>query len=91
MASGITSFFLAMVLNPMAQKKAQAEIDAVCEMHRLPTFGDKSSLPYVEALLWEVLRWSAIAPLGFPHRFTQDETYEGLQLKKDMHVFANIE
>ncbi|KAJ7756417.1 cytochrome P450 [Mycena maculata] len=91
MSSGISSFFLAMVMNPTAQKKAQAEIDAVCDMQsRLPTFADKSSMPYVEALLWEVLRWGAITPLGLPHRFTQDETYEGLQIKEGMHAFANI-
>ncbi|KAJ7142156.1 cytochrome P450 [Mycena crocata] len=91
MSSGISSFFLAMVLNPAAQKKAQEEIDAVCDgCGRLPSFSDKSSLPYVEALLWEVLRWGAITPLGLPHRFTQDETYNGLQIKQDMHAFANI-
>ncbi|KAJ7234414.1 cytochrome P450 [Mycena rebaudengoi] len=92
MSSGISSFFLAMVMNPSAQRIGQAEIDAVCEMHnRLPTFADKSSLPYVEALVWEVLRWGAITPLGLPHRFTEDVTYQGLRIKKDMHAFANIE
>ncbi|KAF7330984.1 Cytochrome P450 [Mycena venus] len=91
MSSGILSFFIAMVLNPSAQKKAQAEIDAVCDrQNRLPTFADKSSLPYVEALLWEVLRWSTITPVGVPHRFTQDETYQGLRIKKNTTAFANI-
>lgn len=91
MTSGISSFFLAMAMNPLVQKKAQAEIDAVCDTQsRLPSFNDKSSLPYVEALVLEVLRWGAITPLGLPHRFTEDETYEGLELSKDMHAFANI-
>jgi cytochrome P450 len=91
MSSGISSFFLAMAMNPAAQAKAQAEIDAVCDHHnRLPTFADKSVLPYVEALVWEVLRWGAITPLGLPHRFTEDVTYEGLKIKENMHAFANI-
>jgi cytochrome P450 len=92
MTSGISSFFLAMAMNPLVQKKAQAEIDAVCDSQsRLPTFADKSSLPYVEALVWEVLRWGGITPLGLPHRFTENETYEGLEIPKDIHAFANIE
>lgn len=80
-----------MVMNPTAQQKAQAEIDTVCALQsRLPTFADKPSLPYVEALVLETLRWSAVTPLGLPHRFTEDEHYEGLHIRKDMHAFANI-
>ena len=78
-----------MVVNPSAQKQAQAEIDAVLH-HRLPNFADKDALPYVEALVWEVLRWSAITPMGLPHRFTQDDTYHELRIKKNTHAFANI-
>ncbi|KAF5387427.1 hypothetical protein D9757_007798 [Collybiopsis confluens] len=91
MSSGISSFFLAMAMNPVAQKRAQAEIDLVCSnSQRLPGFADRSALPYVEALVREVLRWGAITPLGLPHRFTEDETYKGLMIQKNMHVFANI-
>lgn len=80
-----------MAMNPGAQQMAQAEIDAVCDSQsRLPAFADRPSLPYVEALVLEVLRWSAITPLGVPHRFTEDEEYEGLHIRKDMHAFANI-
>ena len=91
MYSGISSFFLAMAMHPSTQQKAQAEIDSVCDsQRRLPTFADKASLPYVEALVLEVLRWSAITPLGLPHRFTEDVEYQGLRFRKDMHAFANI-
>jgi len=58
-------FVLAMVLYPDVQKHAQAEIDSVIGMDRLfPTFEDRASLPYVEAILREVLRWHPIVPLG---------------------------
>ncbi|KAG6811137.1 hypothetical protein H0H92_008833 [Tricholoma furcatifolium] len=58
------AFFLAMVLFPEVQKKAQAEIDAVIGTDRLPTMADRPHLPYVNALVTEVLRWNSVAPTG---------------------------
>ena len=60
----ITTFVLAMVLNPETQRKAQEEIDTVLGGTRLPTFEDESLLPYVGAVVKEVLRWHPVAPLG---------------------------
>lgn len=44
-----------MTLNPDVQKKAQTSIDRVCQ-GRLPEFSDYDSLPYIHAVLKEVLR-----------------------------------
>jgi hypothetical protein len=52
----IQSFFLAMTLHTSAQQKAQAELDAVVGTDRLPTPADRARLPYLEALLCEVIR-----------------------------------
>jgi len=60
----VKSFFLAMVQYPEVQRKAQAEIDAVIGPDRLPTYEDKASLPYVEALVREVHRWNPAVPGG---------------------------
>lgn len=61
--SALGSFFLAMVLYPEVQLKAQTQIDAVC-MGRLPSFSDFGSLPYVDAICKEALRWHPVVPLG---------------------------
>ena len=53
-----------MTLYPEAARKAQAEIDAVIGNDRLPTAEDRPDLPYVEALMKEVFRWSLVAPTG---------------------------
>ena len=53
-----------MVLYPKAQKRAQEEIDRVVGNSRLPDFGDRESLVYVEAFFREVLRWHPPVPLG---------------------------
>lgn len=53
-----------MTLHPDVQSRAQAEIDAVVGHDRLPDFSDKDKLPYLNAIISELLRWLIIAPLG---------------------------
>ncbi len=53
-----------MTLYPDVQKAAQAELDALLGGERLPDFGDKTRLPYVTAILKEVLRWIPVLPMG---------------------------
>jgi hypothetical protein len=62
--ASIYSFFLAVMLYPDVQRKAQEEIDRVVGDDRLPTFADRELLPYVDALSKEVMRWNVVAPLG---------------------------
>lgn len=54
--TAIMSFILAMLVYPEAQRKAQQEIDSVVGFDRLPDFTDKENLPYVTAVIKEVLR-----------------------------------
>ena len=61
--SSTLSFFMAMILNPQVQAKAQAEIDAVVGSGRLPGISDRPNLPYVRAIMAEVFRWSPAIPL----------------------------
>ena len=58
------TFILAMTLYPEVQRKAQAEIDRVVGNSRLPDYSDQDELPYVDAVLKEVLRWHPVTPLG---------------------------
>ena len=58
------ALFLAMALYPEVQKKAQAEIDAVVGLNRLPEFEDRASLPYINAVVKELLRWHLVGPFG---------------------------
>jgi cytochrome P450 len=57
------SLFLALLLHPEVQKKAQDEIDAVTGRLRFPNFEDRPRLPFVDALCKEILRWRPAAPL----------------------------
>lgn len=53
-----------MVLHPEIQKTAQNEIDSAIGTGRLPEFSDRGSLPYINAILNESLRWHPVVPLG---------------------------
>ena len=55
---------LAMALYPDVMRKAQLEIDVVIGGGRLPTFSDAAKLPYLRAMVKEVLRWRPVTPLG---------------------------
>ncbi|KAK7442491.1 hypothetical protein VKT23_016089 [Stygiomarasmius scandens] len=54
--TALHSFFLAMVCNPTVQKKAQEELDRVVGYGRLPNHSDEADLPYITAIMYEVLR-----------------------------------
>ncbi|KAG1747528.1 cytochrome P450 [Suillus occidentalis] len=84
------SFILAMVLYPRVQAKAQAEIDTVVDSTRLPTFEDRPSLPYVEAILRELLRWTTSLPLAVPHATLDDDVFEGYFIPKGACVTLNL-
>ncbi|KAL4062105.1 cytochrome P450 [Scleroderma yunnanense] len=88
-ASAINAFFLAMTLFPEAQKKAQAEIDAVIGTDRLPSYTDRESLPFVQAIVKEVLRWHVVSPIIFPHLASEDDVHGGYCIPKGSIVLAN--
>ncbi|KAJ3532238.1 hypothetical protein NMY22_g7821 [Coprinellus aureogranulatus] len=92
--SSLDSYFLAMTLHPHVQRKAQSILDAY--MHSVPSeqsfpnLSDRPNLPYIEALVYEILRWNPSVPLGLPHVATQDDVYRGYEIRKHTVVWANI-
>lgn len=53
-----------MTLYPRVMEKAQQELELVVGPGRLPTFSDRPSLPYLEALVTELFRWHAPGPIS---------------------------
>jgi len=82
-------FVLAMLLYPDIARKGQEEIDAVVGSERLPDFSDRESLPFVESIVQETLRWDPTVPIGVPHYSTEDSTYRGMFIPKDTILVAN--
>jgi hypothetical protein len=63
-SAAIKSFFLVMTMHPEIVRLAQKELDGVLGGERLPDFSDKPRLPYISAIMKEVLRWGHPTPLG---------------------------
>lgn len=88
-ATTLNNFILAMVLHPDAMKRAQDELDSVVGTERMPTWEDEEKLPYVRALVKEVLRWRPVNKFGMPHCTTEDDWYEGMFIPKGSVVMLN--
>ncbi|KAJ7906530.1 cytochrome P450 [Mycena leptocephala] len=89
-AASLYAFFLAMVLTPDVQHKAQAEIDSIIGDTRLPAHSDREQLPYVSAVVTELFRWHSVAPLGVPHATLEDTVVGGYLIPKGTIVIAKL-
>ena len=83
------SFYFAMMSYPNVQRKAQEELDRVVGHDRLPRNDDQGSLPYIDALVREVLRWQPVTPLAAPHRASADGEYRGYFIPKGTTILPN--
>ena len=78
-----------MALYPEVQRRAQEDIDRLASS-RLPTLDDFNSLPYIRAIIKEVLRWGPVVPLGLPHAVLKDDVYENYFIPKGTTVLLNV-
>ena len=62
--SALSTFILMMATYPEVQRKGQAAVDAAFVFGHLPDFTDDVEIPYVDAIVKEVLRYRPVAPLG---------------------------
>lgn len=79
-----------MALFPEVQTKAQLELDTVVGRTKLPEFEDRENLPYINALVKEVLRWHPVVPMNVAHASSQDDICEGYLIPKGSSILANI-
>ncbi|KAH7325471.1 cytochrome P450 [Rhizoctonia solani] len=86
----IWSFILMVSLYPETAKLARDEIDTIVGRDRIPELKDRDSMPYMEALLQEVMRLCPVGPLGIPHITTQDIMLGGYRIPKNTTINPNI-
>ncbi|QRW23620.1 cytochrome P450 family protein [Rhizoctonia solani] len=86
----LATLIFCLVIHPEITKKAQDEIDRVIGPNRLPTVHDRGSLPYVEAVLQEVMRYYPVVPLCIPHSTEQDIEFQGYRIPKGSSIEPNL-
>ncbi|KAI0770000.1 cytochrome P450 [Fomes fomentarius] len=70
---GVLAFFvMASARYPDAQRRVQAQLDAVVGRERIPTFADQNKLPELWAYIEELYRWRPVVPPGISHSSTAD-------------------
>ncbi|KAF5013804.1 hypothetical protein FDECE_222 [Fusarium decemcellulare] len=90
-ANTLMGFIKAMILFPEIQAKAQEEIDRVIGSSRLPTWDDRSDLPYVRGVVEETLRWApSTLSAAVPHSAKQDDFYNGMFIPKGAVLMMNV-
>jgi len=87
--SASSTFVYAMLKHPEVQKRAHEELDRVIKPGHLPTLEDEEFLPYTTAIVKEVLRWQAVAPIGMPHCSTMEDSYKGYRIPVGSVVIGN--
>ncbi|KAG9105986.1 hypothetical protein FRC07_009034 [Ceratobasidium sp. 392] len=88
-AGVILACILALIHDPESQQRARTEIDGFYDEDTLPKWQDEQSLPFVRAVIKEVIRWRPPLPMAVPHRLEQDDHYEGYFLPKGSTVLCN--
>uniref|UniRef100_A0A3Q2Z850 Cytochrome P450, family 1, subfamily C, polypeptide 2 n=1 Tax=Hippocampus comes TaxID=109280 RepID=A0A3Q2Z850_HIPCM len=80
---------LLLVKHPDIQMTLHRLVDKVVGPNRLPSVEDRGRLAYLDAFIYETMRFSSFVPVTIPHSTTSDVTIEGLRIPKDTVVFIN--
>ncbi|NXU51191.1 CP2J5 protein, partial [Turnix velox] len=81
---------LFMVVNPDVQEKVQKELDAVLGPFQLICYEDRRKLPYTNAVVHEIQRFSNIVAIGMPRVCVRDTKLIGYPVKKGTIILPNI-
>ncbi|CAL8092455.1 unnamed protein product [Orchesella dallaii] len=75
---------------PETQKKLQQEVDEITGSSRKVSVDDRPNMPYMNALLEEILRFSTIVPDGVAHRSMSDREFHGYHIPKGAIIQPNL-
>ncbi|XP_045710120.1 cytochrome P450 2C44-like isoform X1 [Phyllostomus hastatus] len=78
---------LLLMKHPEVQAKVHEEIDRVIGRNQSPSMTDKTKMPYTEAVLHEIQRYSKLLPCSIPHAVIRDTKFRQYVIPKGTTVF----
>ncbi|XP_038061585.1 cytochrome P450 2F3-like [Patiria miniata] len=78
-----------MIAYPEVQARVQEELDRVVGPNRMPQLSDEAALPYTQATILELQRFSTVAPLGAAHVSTDEFNLYGYTIPARTPVIPN--
>ncbi|NXD27928.1 CP2J6 protein, partial [Spelaeornis formosus] len=82
---------LYMVVYPDIQEKVQKELDAVVGCSHVFCYEDRKKLPYTNAVIHEIQRYSNILLIALPRLSVKDTEVLGYHIPKNTVILANID
>ncbi|KAM9184054.1 cytochrome P450 2C25-like [Mergus octosetaceus] len=82
---------LYMVVYPDVQEKVQKELDAVLGSSNVVCYMDRKRLPYTNAVIHEIQRFSNIILIALPRKTVKDTELLGYPIPKNTIVLVNID
>ncbi|NXU13964.1 CP2J6 protein, partial [Pardalotus punctatus] len=82
---------LYMVIYPDIQEKVQKELDAVVGSSHVFCYEDRKKLPYTNAVIHEIQRYSNILLIALPRLSVKDTELLGYHVPKNTIILANID
>jgi hypothetical protein len=71
-------------------ERVQKEIKEVIGSHCLPALDDRNNMPYTDAVIHEIQRFSDLLPIGAPHMVTKDTAFRGFIIPKVRPAISHI-
>ncbi|XP_066096265.1 cytochrome P450 2C21-like [Saccopteryx bilineata] len=81
---------LLLLKHPKVTAKVQEEIDRVVGRNRSPCMQDRSRMPYTDAMVHEIQRYSDLVPTNLPHEVTRDINFRGYFIPKGTSIFTSL-
>ncbi|XP_075179690.1 cytochrome P450 2A5-like isoform X2 [Anomaloglossus baeobatrachus] len=90
MSTTTTYSLLILMKYPDVLAKVQKEIDQVIGRNREPALQDRNRMPYTEAMIHEMQRFTDLIPMGAPRRTTKEVTLKGYTLPPGTQIYPML-
>uniref|UniRef100_A0A8C0JIM7 Cytochrome P450 n=1 Tax=Chelonoidis abingdonii TaxID=106734 RepID=A0A8C0JIM7_CHEAB len=75
------------LLEAFRETKGDSEIDQVIGQSRVPAIEDRSQMPYTDAVIHEIQRFSDLIPMDVPHIVTRDTQFRGYTIPQGTEIY----